>query len=78
MRSSTEPKSTSVGTLSTSPGSPGPLTEEMLARFSTRADKYDRENTFFTEDFEDLRKAGYLKLAVPAELGGYGLRLADE
>jgi alkylation response protein AidB-like acyl-CoA dehydrogenase len=49
----------------------------MLARFSARADKYDRENTFFTEDFEDLRQAGYLKLAVPTELGGYGLTLAD-
>jgi alkylation response protein AidB-like acyl-CoA dehydrogenase len=53
------------------------LTDEMLARFAGRAEKYDRENTFFTEDFEDLRRAGYLKLAVPKELGGYGLKLAD-
>ena len=54
-----------------------PLTDEMLARFSARAAKYDRENTFFTEDFEELREAGYLRLAVPAELGGFGLTLPE-
>jgi alkylation response protein AidB-like acyl-CoA dehydrogenase len=53
------------------------LTDEMLARFSTRAPKYDQENAFFAEDFEELRKTGYLKLAVPVELGGSGLALAD-
>ncbi len=53
------------------------LTDEMLVRFSTRAPKYDRDNSFFTEDFEELRKAGYLRLAVPSELGGSGLSLAD-
>ena len=49
----------------------------MLARFAGRAAKYDRENAFFAEDFEELRGAGYLNIAVPAELGGRGLRLAD-
>ncbi len=53
------------------------LTDEMLARFADRAPKYDRENAFFTEDFEELRQAGYLAIAVPAELGGRGLSLAD-
>ena len=53
------------------------LTDEMLARFASRAAKYDRENTFFTEDFEELRDAGYLTLAVPSELGGRGFSLAD-
>jgi alkylation response protein AidB-like acyl-CoA dehydrogenase len=53
------------------------LTSEMLARFAERAPKYDRENTFFTEDFEELRQAGYLGLAVPVELGGRGLSLAE-
>lgn len=38
---------------------------------------YDRENRFFTEDFEELRDAGYLTMAVPAELGGGGFTLAD-
>lgn len=53
------------------------LTDEMLARFLARAPKYDQENAFFTDDFEELRAAGYLKVAVPKELGGSGLPLAD-
>ncbi len=53
------------------------LTDEMLTRFATRAPQYDRDNAFFAEDFEELRAAGYLNLAVPIELGGRGLSLAD-
>ena len=53
------------------------LTESLLERCRGRAAGYDRENRFFTEDFEDLRSAGYLKAVVPAELGGSGLSLAD-
>jgi alkylation response protein AidB-like acyl-CoA dehydrogenase len=53
-----------------------PLTDEMLARFSTRASTYDRENRFFTDDFEELRSSGYLRLAIPAEFGGAGLSLS--
>jgi alkylation response protein AidB-like acyl-CoA dehydrogenase len=53
------------------------LTDEMLARFSKRASKYDQENAFFAEDFEELRAAGYLRLAVPIEFGGPGLSLSD-
>ena len=34
------------------------LTESMLEQFAARARGYDRDNRFFTEDFEDLRKAG--------------------
>jgi alkylation response protein AidB-like acyl-CoA dehydrogenase len=49
----------------------------MLERFAARAPGYDRENRFFTEDFEELRKVGYLQLAVPAELGGGGWSLAQ-
>lgn len=52
------------------------LTDEMLDRFARRAADYDRENRFFTEDFEELRDAGYLLLPVPEELGGAGLDLA--
>ncbi|MGK2949777.1 MAG: acyl-CoA dehydrogenase family protein [Acidimicrobiales bacterium] len=54
-----------------------PLTDDMLARFDERAPQYDRENRFFSEDFEELRDSGYLLLAVPQELGGYGLTLAE-
>src|SRR6187397_3075336 len=63
-------------------GSPDPasaqtvLTDEMLERFSKRAPQYDRDNVFFSDDFEELREAGYLRLAVPTELGGAGLSLA--
>src|SRR5262245_27398930 len=53
------------------------LTDTMLARFASRAPKYDRENTFFTDDFDELRGAGYLKLAIPRELDGRGLSLAE-
>jgi alkylation response protein AidB-like acyl-CoA dehydrogenase len=53
------------------------LTDEMLARFDERAGTYDRENRFFTEDWEELRESGYLLAAVPAELGGAGLGLDE-
>jgi hypothetical protein len=34
------------------------LSDELLQAFGERAPTYDRENRFFTEDFEDLRLAG--------------------
>src|SRR6476661_4693962 len=52
------------------------LSDEMLARFAKRAPQYDRDNMFFADDFEELRQAGYLKVAVPAEFGGAGLPLS--
>ena len=59
------------------PASDAVLTDEMLARFASLSAKYDRENAFFSDDFEELRRAGYLTLAVPTELGGRGLTLAE-
>ncbi len=53
------------------------LSPEMLLRFRERAAVYDRENRFFSENFEELREAEYLKLAVPTEMGGHGLNLAE-
>jgi alkylation response protein AidB-like acyl-CoA dehydrogenase len=53
------------------------LTEDMLVRFAGRAAAYDRENRFFDEDFEELRKAKYLLLPLPAEFGGAGMTLAE-
>ena len=53
------------------------LSDEIIAHCGDRAAAYDRENRFFTEDFEELRAAGYLKIAVPKELGGHGMSLAD-
>jgi alkylation response protein AidB-like acyl-CoA dehydrogenase len=53
------------------------LKEDMLKRFAARAPAYDRENRFFTEDFQELRESGYLLLAIPEELGGGGRSLAE-
>jgi alkylation response protein AidB-like acyl-CoA dehydrogenase len=64
-----------VDQLTRGAAAPSALSDAMLARFHERAPVYDRENRFFTEDFEDLREAGYLTIAVPAELGGGGLKL---
>jgi alkylation response protein AidB-like acyl-CoA dehydrogenase len=53
------------------------LTTDLLDRCAERAATYDKENRFFTEDFEELRRSGYLLAAVPTELGGLGLNLAE-
>jgi alkylation response protein AidB-like acyl-CoA dehydrogenase len=53
------------------------LTDEMLKGFAKRVAQYDRDNKFFTEDFEALRKSGYLTINVPKELGGRGYTLAQ-
>jgi alkylation response protein AidB-like acyl-CoA dehydrogenase len=53
------------------------LNEAMLARFAARAPQYDHDNRFATEDFEELREAGYLLLNLPTELGGFGCTLAE-
>jgi alkylation response protein AidB-like acyl-CoA dehydrogenase len=53
------------------------LTDELIARCGDRAATYDRENRFFTEDFEELKQAGYLKMPIPRELGGLGMNVAE-
>jgi alkylation response protein AidB-like acyl-CoA dehydrogenase len=53
------------------------LSDDLLRGCRERASEYDRDNRFFTEDFDELRDAGYLLLAVPKELGGRGLSLAE-
>lgn len=53
------------------------LSPELLTRIRERAAGYDRENAFFTEDLDELRRAGYLKALVPAELGGLGMSLEE-
>jgi alkylation response protein AidB-like acyl-CoA dehydrogenase len=57
--------------------STGLIPTTTLETFRSRAAQYDRENRFFQEDFDDLRQAGYLRMAVPKELGGLGFSLAD-
>jgi alkylation response protein AidB-like acyl-CoA dehydrogenase len=53
------------------------LDQAILDRCHERAAGYDRDNKFFQEDFDELKEAGYLKVAIPEELGGYGMRLAE-
>jgi alkylation response protein AidB-like acyl-CoA dehydrogenase len=55
----------------------GLLPESLLETCRSRAAAYDRENRFFQEDFDDLVKAGYLRMAVPKDFGGLGYTLAD-
>ncbi|MFF2823780.1 acyl-CoA dehydrogenase family protein [Arthrobacter koreensis] len=49
------------------------LPPDLLETLRGRAARYDRDNSFFAEDLEDLRSAGYLALFTPVEQGGYGL-----
>lgn len=53
------------------------LSNDLLRRCAERVAGYDRDNRFFQDDFEDLRKAGYLTMNVPKELGGRGMTLAE-
>lgn len=53
------------------------LSKALLERCAERAERYDRDNAFFDEDFAELKTAGYLTLPVPKELGGGGLTLAE-
>jgi alkylation response protein AidB-like acyl-CoA dehydrogenase len=51
------------------------LSDQLLDDCAARTRRYDSENSFFHEDFDELRGAGYLLMAVPEELGGKGYRL---
>jgi alkylation response protein AidB-like acyl-CoA dehydrogenase len=53
------------------------LTDRLLEKCRERAPKYDQENRFCQEDFDDLKAAGYLMMAVPREFGGLGMSLAQ-
>ena len=56
---------------------PAVLSDDLIQAWGERAAVYDRENRFFTEDFEMLRAAGYLNMLVPSDLGGLGLSLLE-
>jgi alkylation response protein AidB-like acyl-CoA dehydrogenase len=55
----------------------GVLNEQILDRCRERAPGYDRENRFCQDDFDELKAAGYLRMAIPQEFGGLGLSLAQ-
>ncbi|MEJ7650429.1 MAG: acyl-CoA dehydrogenase family protein [Nakamurella sp.] len=54
-----QPISESV--LATLPAHGGVPDPALLERIRGRAERYDRENSFFTEDLDELRAAGYLR-----------------
>jgi alkylation response protein AidB-like acyl-CoA dehydrogenase len=51
------------------------LSEALLQGCRDRAAGYDRDNKFCQEDFDELKKAGYLKMTLPVEFGGLGYTL---
>ena len=53
------------------------LADALLQGCRERAAGYDRDNRFCQEDFDELRAAGYLRMALPKEFGGFGLTLAE-
>jgi alkylation response protein AidB-like acyl-CoA dehydrogenase len=53
------------------------LSDALLLKCRERAPQYDRENRFFQEDFNELKAAGYLKMAIPREFGGLGMNVAQ-
>ncbi|MDQ2653820.1 MAG: acyl-CoA/acyl-ACP dehydrogenase [Chloroflexota bacterium] len=59
------------------PAAPGddafvPLAAELATEFAARAAGHDQENTFPFENFTRMEETGFLRLAVPRELGGLG------
>ena len=53
------------------------LSSEQLEGFQSRAARYDANNEFFQEDFDEMKASGYLIQAVPEELGGLGFSLSE-
>lgn len=49
----------------------------LFERCAERSDRYDRENSFFHEDFRELKNSGYFLLPVPREMGGYGMAMDE-
>ena len=49
-----------------------PLAADLADRFRPEAARHDRENTFPEENFRVMRETGFLRLAVPPQLGGLG------
>jgi alkylation response protein AidB-like acyl-CoA dehydrogenase len=61
----------------TTPTAVRSLSEEMLLGFRERAAHYDSVGRYAVEDLADLRGAGWFTAALPEDLGGLGLDLAE-
>lgn len=53
------------------------LTLELLNGIRERAAGYDSANVFPTEDFEELKAAGYLKAMLPTDMGGFDWGMSE-
>jgi alkylation response protein AidB-like acyl-CoA dehydrogenase len=51
--------------------------DQIFASCADRAAQYDKSNSFFTEDFKELADAGYLRLPLPTEFGGSGMKMDE-
>ncbi|QWT23830.1 acyl-CoA/acyl-ACP dehydrogenase [Subtercola sp. PAMC28395] len=51
------------------------LSDELIERIRSRAAGYDANNSFFFEDLDELREAGYLRMFTPLDRGGLGFGL---
>ncbi len=49
--------------------------QEVFEKCMSRSAQYDRDNSFFEEDFRELKEAGYLLLPLPEEFGGFGMKM---
>ena len=47
------------------------------AKFAERAPIHDKEASFPTQNYIDLHDAGFLKLVIPEDFGGYGFSLGE-
>lgn len=50
---------------------------ELGPNFAERAPQHDKEASFPTQNYNDLREAGFLKLVIPEEFGGMGFSLGE-
>jgi alkylation response protein AidB-like acyl-CoA dehydrogenase len=53
------------------------LAGRLADSFAQRAAEHDRDSTFPFENYEEMRRAGYLGLTIPEELGGQGAGLRE-
>ncbi|MGH2509435.1 MAG: acyl-CoA dehydrogenase family protein, partial [Ktedonobacteraceae bacterium] len=53
------------------------MADELAERFLQRANEGEWEGRFPYENYRDLHDAGYLRLTVPRELGGWGADVVE-
>ncbi len=75
-----QPTEPTEPTAPAAPTEPATLVERAAAlgpRIAAHAARHDRDGTFVAEAYDELRAAGLLRAAVPAELGGDGATVAE-